>query len=147
MLDENSKELRTSKWCYDTPGVVQPDQVLNLLTTEELLLTIPKAMITPRTFLMKPGFTLFLAGLGRIDYLSGKDIVDKSVRFTVYTSSMLPILICRTDAADAIYSECLGSELLGVPIGDADRLQKWPPMESVTFYDVQGNGEICSCCG
>lgn len=142
-LDENAKEYRTSKWCFDTPGVVQPDQILNLLTTEELLLTIPKQMITPQTFLIKPGYTLFLSGLGRIDYVNGCD----SIRLTVYTSSKLPILICKTDMASNIYKECLGSELLGVPIGNEERLKNWPSMENVDFVGVEGNGDNFSCCG
>lgn len=28
ILDEKSKEYVKSKWCFDTPGVLQPDQVL-----------------------------------------------------------------------------------------------------------------------
>lgn len=142
-LDEKSKEYCTSKWCFDTPGVVQPDQILNLLSTEELLLTIPKQMITPQTFLMKPGFTLYLAGLGRIDYVNGRS----SIRFTVYSTPKLPKLICTTDMASNIYRDCLGSELLGVPMGNEDRLKNWPEMESVDFIGVEGDSEAYSCCG
>ena len=46
-------------------------QILTLLTLEELMLTLPKKLIRPRTVLIKPGMTYFLAGLGRIDYVDG----------------------------------------------------------------------------
>lgn len=142
-LDENAKEYRTSKWCFDTPGVVQKEQILNLLTTEELLLTIPKQMITPQTFLIKPGYTLFLSGLGRLDYTNG----CTSIRLTVYTTSKLPILICTTDVASSIYTEFLGTEILGVPMGNEERLKSWPAMENIDFIGIEGDGENYSCCG
>jgi hypothetical protein len=47
------------------------DQILTLLTLEELMCTLPKKLIKPRTVLIKPGMTYFLAGLGRIDYVNG----------------------------------------------------------------------------
>lgn len=71
-VDINSLDLQNSHWCYDTPGTVQPDQVLHLLTTDELMLTLPKSMIIPRTFCIQPKHTLFLGGLGRLDYTEGE---------------------------------------------------------------------------
>lgn len=70
-IDINDQAYKESHWCYDTPGVVQPDQVLHLLTTDELMLTLPKRMIVPRTFCLAPKHSLFLGGLGRLDYDSG----------------------------------------------------------------------------
>lgn len=43
-------------------------QLINILTTEELRLGLPKKPLKPRTFIMKPDQTLFLGGLGRLDY-------------------------------------------------------------------------------
>lgn len=67
-LDASNKEFAQSKWCYDTPGVITPDQMYSLFTIEELLLVRQKEMMRPRTYLMKPGMTLFLAGIARIDF-------------------------------------------------------------------------------
>ncbi|KAH0628518.1 hypothetical protein JD844_009819 [Phrynosoma platyrhinos] len=44
-------------------------QVLNLLNEKEVKLVLPTCAIVPRTFVLKPGMALFLAALGRIDYL------------------------------------------------------------------------------
>lgn len=72
-LDEQDPTFKLTKWCYDTPGVVHSDQILNLLTTEELLLTLPKEIIRPRSFTLRVGQTLLIAGLGRLDYLDATD--------------------------------------------------------------------------
>lgn len=68
----NEPEYERSRWCYDTPGTIQKDQILDLLTTDELLLTLPQEIITPRTFMLKPKQTIFVAGMGRLDYLEGE---------------------------------------------------------------------------
>lgn len=70
-LDENDPDYAFSKWCYDTPGVIQPDQILNMLTVDELMYVIPKELISPVTFILKPGMTIFIAGLARLDFVEG----------------------------------------------------------------------------
>ena len=70
-VDENDEVYKESRWCFDTPGSIHPDQVLHLLTTEELMLTIPQRIISPRTYALERNQTLFLAGLGRLDFLGG----------------------------------------------------------------------------
>lgn len=142
-LNEKSKEYAKSRWCFDTPGVVHEESILTLLTTEELLLTLPKKMILPRTFLMKPGMSLFLAGLGRVDYLNGIDFI----RATVYASSELPITIVKTDEADKIYSEMLGTEFFAVPVCDEERLKNWPGLSPSDIFTFRGEGSRISTCG
>lgn len=142
-INEKDKEYVSSKWCFDTPGVVQPEQTLNLLTTEELLRVIPKRMITPRTFKLQPGMTLFLAGMGRMDYLRGP---GDSIRVTVFASDRLPVVIVRTDSAVHVYDDLLGSDLLAVPLGDEDRLSKWPALMGKPMR-VLGIGERTAACG
>uniref|UniRef100_A0A8D8AE42 Nitric oxide-associated protein 1 n=1 Tax=Culex pipiens TaxID=7175 RepID=A0A8D8AE42_CULPI len=124
-LNEKSDTYANSKWCYDTPGVIQPDQITNLLTTDELLQTLPKQMIRPRAYLLKPGLSLFLAGLGRLDYLEG----PPSTRVLLYSSPSLPTLICETTAATQIYANLLGTEFLQIPGPDPDRLSRWPALK------------------
>lgn len=48
-------------------------QVLNLLTEKEVKLVLPTNAIVPRTFILKPGMVLFLAALGRVDYLEVRE--------------------------------------------------------------------------
>uniref|UniRef100_A0AAG5DUM1 G domain-containing protein n=1 Tax=Anopheles atroparvus TaxID=41427 RepID=A0AAG5DUM1_ANOAO len=133
-LNEKNERYVNSKWCYDTPGVVQPDQILDLLTTEEILLTVPKEMIRPRTYLLKQGMTIFLAGLGRLDYVTGPE----SIRVILYAAMTLPTLICHTTDASALYEHLLGTDMLGVPFGTGNRLESWPPLECAPEILVHG---------
>lgn len=144
-INEKNKDYVNSKWFYDTPGVVQKDQIIDLLTAEELLDVIPKKVLLPRIFLVKPNQTLMLAGLGRIDFIGGSD----NLRLGVYASKNLPIVIVNTDKAEEVYQSCLGTELLRVPRGSGERLENWPGLErhekafSVSNYE----SEHKSVCG
>ena len=83
-------------WLHDTPGAINDAQVhiycylarhcssacfidlynfmqlINLLTSKELRLALPKKPLKPRTFILKPGQCLFLGGLARLDYAEVK---------------------------------------------------------------------------
>ncbi|XP_063217346.1 nitric oxide-associated protein 1 [Bacillus rossius redtenbacheri] len=121
-LDPKDSVFAESRWCYDTPGTVQPDQVLDLLTTEELLATLPRTVLTPRSFLLRPGACLFIAGLARLDYLEG----PSPVRFTVLAADDLPLTVCEVPHAEEVYSRLLCSPLMLVPGGTTTRLDCWP---------------------
>ncbi|CAI5796790.1 oxide-associated 1 [Podarcis lilfordi] len=66
-------EVKDARWFYDTPGIVKDGCVLNLLKEKEVKLVLPTCAIVPRSFVLKPGMTLFLGALGRIDYLQVKE--------------------------------------------------------------------------
>ncbi|NWI31823.1 NOA1 protein, partial [Sula dactylatra] len=124
-------ELKDARWCYDTPGIVKEDcvvqfilQVLNLLTEKEVKLVLPTHAIIPRTFILKPGAVLFLAALGRVDYLQG----EKPAWFSVVASNLLPVHISTLSNADAIYEKHAGQELLKVPMGGEERMKEFPPL-------------------
>nr|XP_003700478.1 PREDICTED: nitric oxide-associated protein 1 [Megachile rotundata]XP_012154157.1 PREDICTED: nitric oxide-associated protein 1 [Megachile rotundata] len=132
-FDESAPEYKESRWCYDTPGTVQTDQILDLLTTDELMLTLPKVTVLPRTFDFKPQHTVFVAGLGRLDYVDGRRLI----RCTLFTSNELPITICYTDVADEVYDQLLETEAFVVPSNEPERLRVWPKLESKE-YEVTG---------
>ncbi|XP_017687186.1 PREDICTED: nitric oxide-associated protein 1 [Lepidothrix coronata] len=117
-------EVKDARWCFDTPGIVKEDCVLNLLTEKEVKLVLPTVAIVPRTFILKPGTTLFLAALGRIDYLQG----EKSAWFSVVASNLLPVHVTTLSNADAIYEKHAGRELLKVPMGGEERMKEFPPL-------------------
>lgn len=125
--------------------MIQDDQVINMLTTEELLLTIPKSALWPRVFHMAPGHSLFLSGLGRIDYTSGA----KSVQLAVFASKLLSILVVETDKADEVYEQCLGTEILNVPRGNEMRLKEWPGLtrcdEPISVSNYYESNKISVC--
>ncbi|NWS46060.1 NOA1 protein, partial [Probosciger aterrimus] len=125
-------EVKDARWCYDTPGIVKENcvvvqfilQVLNLLTDKEVKLVLPTTAIVPRTFILKPGMVLFLAALGRVDYLEG----EKSAWFSVLASNLLPVHVTSLSNADAVYKKHAGHELLRVPMGGEERMKEFPPL-------------------
>ncbi|XP_078050974.1 nitric oxide-associated protein 1 [Augochlora pura] len=125
-FDESQPEYVKSRWCYDTPGTIQPDQILDLLTTDEIALTVPKEIISPRTFLLRPKETMFLAGMGRLDFLEG----NVYIRCTLFSSMELPITICYTEHADDVYEELLTTKAFVVPVNEPERLKRWPKLGS-----------------
>lgn len=87
---------------------------------------------------------MFLAGLGRLDYIDGPE----STRVIVYSSLELPVSICETEDAEDFYESFLGSELLGVPMNlGEERLAKWPKLEAA--HDkivVEGEEKYLTVC-
>lgn len=142
VLDEKHELFAHSKWFYDTPGVIHPDQVLSLLSTDELLLTIPKQLIKPQTYYLHKGQTFFIGGLGRIDLIDSTE----PCRFTIFCSECLPITVTKTEDADEIYEKFLGTELFAAPAGGEERLKNWPGLKKhEEVLECVGEGpKICS---
>lgn len=61
-------------------------------------------------------------------------------RIVVYASGKLPVTVCYTEYVEEVYNTLLGSKYFGVPCGDANRLEKWPPLKSVRDFDFVGGG-------
>ncbi|XP_032043296.1 nitric oxide-associated protein 1 [Aythya fuligula] len=127
-------EVKDARWCFDTPGIVKENCVLNLLTDKEVKLVMPAKAIIPRTYILKPGMVLFLAALGRVDYLQG----EKPAWFSVVASNLLPVHISTLSNADAIYEKHAGEELLKVPMGGKERMKEFPPLvpQDITLKGV-----------
>ncbi|XP_015717058.1 nitric oxide-associated protein 1 [Coturnix japonica] len=117
-------EVKDARWCFDTPGIVKENCVLNLLTEKEVKQVLPTQAIIPRTFILKPGMVLFLAALGRVDYLQG----EKPAWFSVVASRMLPVHVATLSSADAMYEKHAGQEFFKVPMGGKERMKEFPPL-------------------
>jgi hypothetical protein len=73
----------------------------------KLLLARPKAM-TPRTYRLGVGYTLFLGGLARIDLL---EIPQTTIYLTVWASDLLPLHAGKTESAGEMYTRHVGTKL------------------------------------
>lgn len=142
-LNLGNKLFAMSKWFYDTPGVINPEQVLSLLTTEELLKVVPATLLRPQSYYLHTGSTILVGGLARIDFLD----CTEPCRFTVYCSRSLPITVVTTAHVDEVYKQFLGTDLLAVPTGGAERLKNWPGLQKHnTHFEFIGQGPKM-CCG
>lgn len=84
-------------------------------------------MMRARAFLIKPNFSLFLAGLGRLDYIDGPE----RIRVVVFSSLELPVSIVETNDAEEFYESFVGSEVMGVPTNTGEeRMAKWPKLDA-----------------
>lgn len=128
-FNARSKEYQKARWVYDTPGVMHPDQITNLLTPQELEASQPKQMISPRSYRLKPGMSIFLAGLARLDFIESDSKDLQWLQVFLFASFDLPTMIVKTDNASAIYKKYLNTPLLQVPIGNDERVQKWPGLQ------------------
>ncbi|TDG51086.1 hypothetical protein AWZ03_002449 [Drosophila navojoa] len=142
-LNERKAEYREARWVYDTPGVMQPDQLTPLLTTQELLHLQPTKMLKPRAVRLPSKMSLLLGGLARVDLL---ECNRDWVKLFVFATETLPILIADTSAAELVYKRYLGTPLLGVPMssGDETRLQRWPGLQCMDKDIVVNNGALDS---
>ena len=62
-----------STWFYDTPGVLGNREVIKNFSKQELQIAFPQGIIMPRVYWMKPGQSMFVGGLMRIDLLEVSD--------------------------------------------------------------------------
>ncbi|XP_046333921.2 nitric oxide-associated protein 1-like isoform X1 [Haliotis rufescens] len=122
-------KLSQSRWTYDTPGVVNPQQILTLLTPEELKVILHKVVSAPRVFVLNQSQTLFVSGLSRIDYCQG----ERSIFLTVHCSPDLPVHVKDTVDADSFYEEKIGTKAFAVPVPESDWMERLPALIGQEF--------------
>ena len=71
-LDKIEIPLDDGSFIYDTPGIIHRHQMAHYLTAKNLKYISPRKEIKPKTYQLNPEQTLFLAGLGRFDFVSGE---------------------------------------------------------------------------
>uniref|UniRef100_A0A3Q3VSL1 NOA1/YqeH-like C-terminal domain-containing protein n=1 Tax=Mola mola TaxID=94237 RepID=A0A3Q3VSL1_MOLML len=131
------RHLKDAHWLFDTPGILKEQDVLSLLTEQEVMSVVPSQAIVPRTFVLKPGMSLFVGALARIDFLQG----GKSCWFSVVASSRVPVHITSMEKADGVYAKHAGHILLGVPLGGSERMKKFPVLVPQEFR-LEGRGYL-----
>ncbi|KAM9357199.1 nitric oxide-associated protein 1 [Symphorus nematophorus] len=122
-------ELKDAHWLFDTPGIIKDNDILGLLTEQEVMSVVPCQAVVPRTFVLKPGMSLFVGALARIDFLQGR----KSCWFSVMASNRVPVHVTSLEKADGVYEKHVGHVLLGVPAGGSDRMKMFPALVSQEF--------------
>lgn len=91
----------------DTPGIIQDHQLSYYVENEDLKQLQAGKRMRPKVYQLNPGQTLFLAGLGRIDYIAGKN----KASFVVYVSNNLYIHRTKTENAETAYQSLVGNRL------------------------------------
>ncbi len=129
-LDRIDIPLEDGHSIVDTPGIIQPEQLAHYLVGKELNLATPQKRIKPKIYQLNPEQTVFFAGVGRFDYISG----DKKHGFTVYMENNLYLHRTKLVNADEFYLSHLGN-LLTPP--SSERKEAFPPLERHEFKTTQ----------
>ncbi|VVA23283.1 PREDICTED: ribosome biogenesis GTPase YqeH [Prunus dulcis] len=118
---------------FDTPGLLNPHQITTRLTREEQSLVNISKELKPRTYRIKDGYSVHIAGLMRLDIEESS--VD-TVYVTAWASPYLPLHMGKTENACTMVEEHFGRQLQP-PTGETrvKELGKWVRKE----FHISGN--------
>ncbi|KAL8262942.1 hypothetical protein R6Q59_024291 [Mikania micrantha] len=124
---------------FDTPGLLHPHQITTRLTREEQKLVHITKELKPRTYRIKAGHSVHIAGLMRLDI---EETSVDSIYVTVWASPNLPLHMGKTEKASTMVEDHFGLQLQP-PIGKqrVEELGKWVKKE----FRVSGNWWDSSC--
>lgn len=108
-LDKIEIPFGDGTYLIDTPGIIHPEQMAHYLGHKDLKLIAPNKVIKPKVYQLNAEQTLYLGGLARFDFISGK-----RQSFVVYASNDLMIHRTKLATATAFYEKHVG-ELLQPP--------------------------------
>lgn len=91
--------LDNQSFLYDTPGIINENQMTHLLKNEDIIKVVPQSELRPMIFQLDKQQTLYFGGLGRIDYIDG----DKA-SFIAYFSKNIKIHRTKLSNADDLYN-------------------------------------------
>ena len=106
-LDKIEIPLDDGSYLFDTPGIIHRHQMAHYLTAKNLNYISPKKEIKPKTYQLNPEQTLFLAGLGRFDFISGE-----RQGFTAFFENTLDLHRTKLAGADEFYQKHAGTLLV-----------------------------------
>ncbi|MFT9848591.1 ribosome biogenesis GTPase YqeH [Aneurinibacillus sp. REN35] len=132
-LDVIEIPLDDTSALYDTPGIVNRDQLVHKVAPKELKLVMPDKPIKPKTYQLNAEQTLFVGGLARVDFIKGE-----RQPFVFYVSNQLNLHRTKLANADELYAKHKG-EMLTPPGRDAAELIEW---EKFTFKVPAGRHDI-----
>lgn len=89
---------------YDTPGIFNPQSLLNQVERRALKYIIPHVPVTPVKETLKSGESLFLGGLARVDNPS-----DKPIRMNLYFARDVVRTKSKIDKADSAFTSLVNS--------------------------------------
>lgn len=117
-LDRIEIPLADGAQLIDTPGIIHRSQMAHYLTPKGLKQALPKQELRPKTYQLNPEQTLFLGGVARFDFVSGK-----RAGFSCYFSNDLTLHRTKLANATAFYTRHAGELLQPVPVSDGKQVE------------------------
>lgn len=126
-IDENSS-------LYDTPGIVNRDQLIHQLSPQEYKFILPDKPIKPKVYQLMEKQSLFIGALARVDFVKGE-----KQPFVFYVSNGLDIHRTKLEKATELYEKHRGG-LLTPPEGE--RAKELPPFQKFSFKVPAGKHDV-----
>ncbi|XP_027354928.1 GTP-binding protein BRASSINAZOLE INSENSITIVE PALE GREEN 2, chloroplastic [Abrus precatorius] len=104
---------------FDTPGLLHPYQITTRLVREEQKLVHMSKELKPRTYRIKAGHSIHIAGLMRLDI---EETSLDTIYVTVWASPYLPLHMGKIENASKMFQDHFGRQLQP-PIGE-ERVQE-----------------------
>lgn len=120
----------------DTPGLVLPNQAVSFLTLADWKLILPDRRLRPITYQLNPGQSIFIGGLGWLDYLMGP-----RTSFTFYFNEQVRLHRKKTIDNDVFFAQHYGDILTppaqkvvdSTAIKLANNIMNLPPKTDLVF--------------
>lgn len=125
-LDKIEIPLEDGCSIFDTPGIINRDQIGHMVSPADLRKITPRSRINSRVYQLNDGQTLFLGGLARIDFVRGQH-----QPFVIYVDNDLYIHRTKLEKADEVQEKHHGT-LLAPPTG-VEAAQALPPFVKHSF--------------
>ncbi|MGC5328511.1 ribosome biogenesis GTPase YqeH [Brevibacillus sp. SYSU BS000544] len=124
-LDKIEIPLEDGSSLYDTPGIINRDQIGHMISAQDLQVITPKSRIKPRVFQLDDKQSLFIGGLARVDFVKGEH-----QPLVFYVANNLQIHRTKLEKAEELLEKHHGG-LLAPPSGEAAK--QLPPFTRHTL--------------
>ncbi|EKX39324.1 hypothetical protein GUITHDRAFT_114525 [Guillardia theta CCMP2712] len=136
-LDLTELDLGNGYSMFDTPGLIVPSQLTNMLTMEELAVALPQHKVEHVTYRIPAGTCVHLGAFVRIELLT-----DKPFFFTIFVSNLVTIHVGKTSKAEEFRWAQVGRMLK--PPMTSERLKAVGELEE-TILDDYGDSWDVAC--
>src|SRR5699024_10393238 len=82
----------------DTPGIINDKQMVHYVSQKDLKAITPTKEVKQRNYQLRSGQTLFIGGLGRVDFVKGD-----AQTFVGYFALGVPLHRTKLENADQLY--------------------------------------------
>lgn len=117
---------------YDTPGLILPNQLTTLLTTDELAGVVPKKRGQHVSLRIGEGQSILLGGIAQIHMRAGRPFL-----FTLYLANAVAVHPTKTEKVPQVLEKHVGGML--TPPGSAERLEALGELEEHQV-NIEGRG-------
>ncbi|KAJ1986372.1 nitric oxide associated protein 1 [Dimargaris cristalligena] len=126
---------------FDTPGIFNNQSLVKYLTYPELKATWPPCHLKPLTYAVKPGQSICLGGMGRVDVLE----CPERLFFTVFSN--VPVHITQITKAKAMIEAMAQGEstVLQPPVMDKSRAAIFPTMRFISSHTLSNDHSTMAC--